>query len=92
MSDYMNRLKKLEEKEKLLLAEKDKIIEKRKLAIARFAEKFGLLTVSDEVIQGAFSEIKEAVDEKSEKLKNWKTKGESFVKKKKSRAEDLETA
>lgn len=92
MSDYMHRLKKLEEKEKLLLAEKDKIIERRKLAIARFAERFNLLTVGDDVIQGAFSEIQEAVDGKSEKLKEWKTKGESFVKKKRARAEDLETA
>lgn len=80
MSDYANKLSSLAEKKQKILQEETKLIERRKIEIGHLAEKFDLLTVSDTLIAGSFSEIQSAIKSKSEKLKTWENAGVQLLK------------
>lgn len=80
MTDYAKRLSTIAAKEEKLTLEKKRIVEKRKKAISHFAERFELLVQSDEIICGIFAELQKAVQDKSEKLKQWEMTGKEFVK------------
>ncbi len=80
MSDYADKLSSIAERKKKLLEEESKLIEKRKKEIGDLAEKFGLLTLSDTLMTGLFSEAQLASKEKSEKMKTWESHGEQFLK------------
>ncbi|MBY0545307.1 MAG: hypothetical protein K2Q14_07160 [Gammaproteobacteria bacterium] len=75
MADYADRLLSIADKRKKLLEEEAKLIEKRKVEIGALAEKLGLLTISDELLSGIFQEAKQAIDKKSEKIKEWEKLG-----------------
>lgn len=87
MSDYAIKLTSLAEKKKKLLEEESRLIEKRKQEIGKIAEKFDLLTISDEVITGLFSEANEAIKENSQKIKQWEFQGAKILKRKTNVAE-----
>ncbi|NNM59276.1 MAG: hypothetical protein HKM04_05625 [Legionellales bacterium] len=80
MANYADKLLSIVDKQKKLQAEESKLIEKRKVEIGALAEKFGLLTVSDEVLIGIFSEVKNAIDKKTDKLKEWEKFGNQMNK------------
>lgn len=80
MSQYAGKLSLIEKKMVKLRLEEDKLIEKRKNEIGAFAEKFGLLTLSDELIIGVFSDIKKNIETQSEKIKTWEEHGRQLVK------------
>ena len=80
MADYSEKLLSLAEKKQKLLAEEAKLIEKRKIEIGALAEKLGLLTVSDEFLSGLFHDAKNAIDKKSEKVKEWEKLGSQSTK------------
>lgn len=82
MADYAKRLSDIASKQEKLKAVEQKIIEKRKKAISNYAERFELLIQSDEIICGLFVEAQKAIQEKSEKLKQWEAAGKAFVKQK----------
>lgn len=84
MSDYAVKLSSIAEKKKKLLEEESKLIEKRKKEIAAYAEKFGLLTTSDNFIAGLFLEAQTAIREKSEKIKHWESQGDKSLKPKRA--------
>ncbi|MBV9575132.1 MAG: conjugal transfer protein TraD [Gammaproteobacteria bacterium] len=80
MSDYANKLASITERKQKLLEEESKLIEKRKQEIGQLAEKFGLLTLSDAVMNGLFLDVQSAAQEKSEKIKSWESEGTRFLK------------
>jgi hypothetical protein len=84
MSDYADKLSSISEKKQKLLAEESKLIEKRKHEIGQLAEKFGLLTMSDTVMAGLFSEAQSALKGKTEKIKTWESHGARFLKPKRN--------
>lgn len=92
MPDYANKLSSITEKKQKLLDEENKLIAKRKKEIGYFAEKFNLLTVSDAVIAGLFSEAQTALNDKSEKLKTWENSGVQFLKPKRNSKTTQESA
>jgi hypothetical protein len=77
---YLQKLSSIREKKQKLLAQETKLIEKRKKEIANLAEKFELLTMSDTIIVGVFSEAQSAIKDKSDKVKLWEQSGEKFIK------------
>lgn len=85
MSDYSHKLLAIAEKEKKLLKEKAKLLEQRKSEIGNLAERCFMLSASDELIAGIFLQLKQALDEKSEKLKEWEAQGERFLKPRKQK-------
>jgi hypothetical protein len=80
MSEYANKLSSIAEKKQKLLEEESKLIEKRRNEIGLLAEKFGLLTMSDSVITGLFSEAAAALKGQPEKIKTWGNHGEQSLK------------
>lgn len=80
MTDYAEKLLSISEKKQKLLAEEAKLIDKRKVEIGALAEKLGLLTVSDEFLSGLFHDAKNALDKKSEKVKEWEKLGSQLSK------------
>lgn len=82
MSNYANKLSSLTEKKQKLLKEETKLIEKRKTEIGALAEKFDLLTTSDALMVGLFSDAQIALKDQSEKIKTWEHHGEKFLKQK----------
>ena len=80
MSEYANKLSSSAEKKQKLLEEESKLIEKRKKEIGILAEKFGLLTLSDSVLAGLFSEAETALKNQPEKIKAWGNHGEQSLK------------
>lgn len=82
MSDYAGKLSSLAQKKQQLLQEESRLIEKRKKEIGQLAEKFNLLTLSDALITGLFSEAQIAVKDKSEKIQTWENNGVQFLKSK----------
>lgn len=84
MSDYADKLSSIFEKKQKLLEEETRLVEKRKIEIGQLAEKFGLLTMSDPLITGLFLEAQAALKEKSEKIKNWESHGEQFIRPKRN--------
>ena len=84
MSDYAFKLSSISMKKQKLLEEENQLIIKRKKEIGYFAEKFGLLTLSDALIAGLFSEAQAAIESKSEKIKLWEKSGASFLKPKRN--------
>ena len=84
MSDYADKLSSIADKKQKLLSEESKLIEKRKKEIGALAEKFDLLTVSDALITGLFSEAQSAIKDKSEKIKTWEHHGAKFLKPKRN--------
>lgn len=92
MSDYADKLSSILDKKQRLLEEESKLIDKRKKEIGHLAEKFGLLTMSDELITGLFSEAQSALKDKSEKIKTWETHGEQFLKPKRNSRAAQESA
>lgn len=87
MSDYSNKLASIAAKKQKLLEEESRLVEKRKHEISSTAEKFGLLTASDEFITGLFIEAAKAFHEKSERAKGWESEGINFIKNKKQHAQ-----
>lgn len=75
MADYAERLLSIKEKQQKLLAEEAKLVEKRKVEIGALAEKFGLLTVSDEFLSGLFQDAKNAIVKKTDKVQEWEKLG-----------------
>lgn len=92
MSDYADKLSSITERKQKLLEEENKLIEKRKKEIGALAEKFGLLTVSDTLIVGLFSEVQTALNDKSEKIKTWENQGAKFLKPKRNSKTTQESA
>lgn len=84
MSDYAGKLSSIEDKMKKLKEEEERLIEKRRHEIGALAEKFSLLTLSDESIIGLFSEAKEAINNNHDKLKAWEENGTKFLKPKRN--------
>lgn len=79
MSEYALKLAALSEKEKKLVEEKNKILEKRKKEIAELAEKTGLLLVSNELLAGAFAEIAKFITANDSRVKQWEEHGGKFL-------------
>ncbi len=82
MSDYANKLSSISERKQKLELEETRLIEKRKEEIGRLAEQFGLLTASDALIIGLFTEARTAIHSKSEKIKSWEQGGANSQKSK----------
>jgi hypothetical protein len=80
MSDYSNKLSSISEKKLKLIEEEKVLIERRKKEIGQLAQKFDLLTTSDDLIAGLFSLAKKAIAEKSDSVKEWETLGGRFRK------------
>src|ERR1700723_3131494 len=90
MKDYTDKLTQLISKTKLLETRKEHLITQRKNEIAKLADAYGLLTVSDNMLAGAFSEIYEAVKLNSHKIKQWEGIGlKNFTHSKQKRLELL---
>jgi hypothetical protein len=87
MADYSNKLAAIAAKRQKLLEEENKLIEKRKHEISEAAERLGLLTASDEIITGLFLEAVNAIEKKTDRLKEWETEGANFLKSKKQYAQ-----
>ncbi len=68
----------LEKREQQLQNDKARLIENRKRRVGELAERFHLLTVSDQVLAGLFSELSEAVKGKDARLKSWEAQGARF--------------
>jgi hypothetical protein len=83
MSEYSIKLASIAAKKQKLLAEETKLIEKRKKEISATMERLGLLMVSDEIITGLFLEAAKAINENTDKLKEWESEGARFLKSKK---------
>ncbi len=75
MRNYSDKLTQLISKTKALETKKENLITKRKNEIALLAANYELLTVPDTILQGAFSEISEAMKLKSPKIKQWEAIG-----------------
>lgn len=75
MNNYTDKLTQLISKSKELETKKEHLISKRKSEIANSAYRHGLLTLNDSILSGAFSEIAEAMQLKSHKLKHWEQIG-----------------
>ena len=71
MKNYSDKLTQLISKTKELEAKKENLIIQRKNEVAQLVVKYGLLTIPDTILIGAFSEITEAAKLKSPKLKQW---------------------
>ena len=84
MSEYALKLAALSEKEKKLVEEKSRLLEKRKNEIAELAEKTGLLLISNELLAGAFAEIAKFVTTGDNRIKQWEEHGEKFLNSKRS--------
>ncbi len=84
MSDYAAKLSSISEKKLKLIDEERELIEKRKKEIGQLAQKFDLLTVSDDLIAGIFSAANKAILEKADSVKEWETLGGRFRKKAKA--------
>ena len=84
MSDYAEKLSSLAEKKQKLLEEETRLVEKRIKEIGQLAEKFGMLTVSDSVIVGLFTEASDAIKQNSAKLKSWEQAGAQSLKPKRN--------
>ena len=80
MSNYATKLSSLAEKKQKLLDEENKLIEKRKAEIGAFAEKFNLLTASDALMAGLFSDAQAALKDQPEKIKTWEHHGAQLLK------------
>jgi hypothetical protein len=87
MSEYSSKLAAIAAKKEKLLKEENKLIERRKKEIANSAERLGLLTASDELITGLFLEAVNAIKENQNRIKEWETQGERFLKSKKHHTE-----
>src|SRR5579871_6636986 len=79
VSQYSSKLQAIAEKKQKLIQEEVELVEKRKKEIGHLAEKFGLLTMPDVLINGLFFEAQSALKEKSEKIKTWESHGERFI-------------
>lgn len=86
MSNYANKLSSIEEKKQKLILEEAKILEKRKSEIGSLAEKFNLLTLSDETIIGVFSEVKLSMENNKQKINDWAEHGRKYIKPKRNTA------
>lgn len=82
MSEYSAKLAAIAAKKQKLLQEENKLIEKRKKEIAASAERFGLLTASDELIAGLFLEAANALRENQGRVQAWEAEGGRFLNKK----------
>lgn len=80
MSDYAAKLSSISEKKLKLIEEEKEIIERRKKEIGQLAQKFDLLTVSDDLIAGLFSSVKKSIADKADCVKEWETLGGRFRK------------
>jgi hypothetical protein len=87
MSEYSSKLAAIAAKKQKLIQEETKLIDKRKKEIASSAERLGLLTASDELITGIFLDAVNALKENSQRIKEWETEGERFLKSKKQNTE-----
>lgn len=90
MSNYTSKLSSISEKIRKLEEDHSKLVDGRKKEIGSWAEKFGLLEVSDQLITGLFSELQSALNNKSDQLKAWEKKGEAFLKAKRNNKEAQE--
>ncbi len=81
MSDYPNKLSSLSSKKLKLIEEEKELIERRKKEIGQLAQKFDLLTVSDDLIAGLFSAAQKSISDKADCVKEWETLGGRFRKK-----------
>lgn len=79
MSDLANKLSFIKEKKQKLIEEEFKLIEKRKLEIGQLAERFHLLTVSDNLMAGIFSEVENALTHNPQKLNEWESLGNNYL-------------
>ena len=85
MSDYATKLSSISEKKLKLIEEEKEIIERRKKEIGQLAQKFDLLTVSDDLIAGLFSFAKKSIADKADCVKEWETLSGRFRKGTKSK-------
>jgi len=83
MSDNLQRLQALDKQEKELLEKKQALFNQRKSEIAELAERCNIMLVPDEILAGLFLELKQALEDKSEKLQEWEALGARFLKPKK---------
>lgn len=83
MSDYADKLALIAERKQKLHDEEIKLIEKRKKEIADLAEKHHALMANDTVLVGLFTELNDALKNKTDRLKEWETAGARFLKSKK---------
>lgn len=77
----------MQQKKEKLLAEENKLIEKRKNEIASSAQRLGLLTASDELMTGLFLEAVNALKHNSNLINGWEMEGALFLKSKKQHTE-----
>lgn len=87
MSKYSEKLQALAEKEQQLAKQKQALLEERKKEIGDLAEKMQLLTVSDSVLAGVFLELEQALTDDADKVKQWDTDGNRFLKPKRHKQE-----
>ena len=83
MSEQLQKLQALEKQEKELLEKKQALLSQRKNEIAELAERCNIILASDEIIAGLFTQLKQALDNKSENLQEWEAQGARFLKSKK---------
>ncbi|MCW5589676.1 MAG: hypothetical protein KIT27_08455 [Legionellales bacterium] len=84
MAEYANKLLELAQRKQRLIEEETRLIQKRKTEIANLAERFTVLTATDEIFAALFNELAQALNEKSAKLKEWETHGARFLKSRKN--------
>jgi hypothetical protein len=93
MSDYTTRLTQLSERRQKLLEEEQRLIEKRKKEIGALAERFHVLTASDELLIGLFVDIQKSLEEKNtQKVTYWQQLGRSLLHSKPSKTKPTSTA
>ena len=80
MVDYAIKLSSIEGRMNKLKQEEGRLLEKRRQEIGMLAERFGLLTLSDESIVGLFAEAKDAASGNPIKLKFWEEQGAKLLK------------
>jgi hypothetical protein len=83
MSDYANKLAALADKKQKLIEQERSLVEKRKQEIGDLAERYGLLTASDAMVTGIFSEAADAVKKNDKRLNELEAIGDKILKAKK---------
>ncbi len=78
-SDFAAQLAAITKKKQLLASKEEKLIGNRKQEIGSLAEKLGLLAAPEDIVAGIFCDLKQALDEKLDKLKTWEALGAEYL-------------
>jgi hypothetical protein len=92
MTDLPRKLSEIAEEERRLEERRARLLHDQRIFVAGLAEKANLLTVSEEILVGAFSEISEAITRKDPRIDVWRSRGFAILNAPKKRGRKPKTA